>query len=49
MTPEEKSNEALELRKKGTMYFKEKDYDLAKKEYKEALNYLLDCYTQEGK
>lgn len=49
MNPEEKKNEALQLRAIGTQYFKEKDYDLAKKEYKEALNYVLDCDTEEGR
>ncbi|CAD8122890.1 unnamed protein product [Paramecium sonneborni] len=48
MSPEEKHEEALKLRKKGTKLFKDQNYQIAKQKYKDALTYCaLD--TKEGK
>ncbi|CAD8212773.1 unnamed protein product [Paramecium octaurelia] len=48
MNPEEKHQEALEIRRKGTKQFKNQNYFEAKEKYKDALTYCaLD--TKEGK
>ncbi|CAD8101437.1 unnamed protein product [Paramecium primaurelia] len=48
MNPEEKYEEALKLRTKGTKYFKNQQYQEAKEKYKDALTYCV-LNTKEGK